>query len=55
MEYLHNYDLEDNHRLAAEKLVKKLGWRGDWYMGGIPNKASSMRAEATHMLTYPNR
>jgi hypothetical protein len=28
--------IEQNHAAAAKALADKMGWRGDWYQGGIP-------------------
>lgn len=31
------YNAEVNHALACAALVKKLGWEGKWYQGGLAN------------------
>ena len=35
--YDHIYDAEDNHRLAAEKLLKALRWQGEMIGGSLPD------------------
>jgi hypothetical protein len=33
----HSVDYQRNHILAAQALAKKLGWKGVWSGGGLPN------------------
>lgn len=39
-----SYDLgiDDNHRAAARKLIKKLGWLGTWASGAIASRPNSL-------------
>lgn len=31
-------DIEGNHIAAARKLAERLGWPGQWFMGGLPTE-----------------
>jgi hypothetical protein len=33
----HALSIEDNHARAAEALANKWSWRGQWFMGGMPD------------------
>lgn len=33
----HALNIEHNHAKAAEALANKFKWRGQWFMGGMPN------------------
>jgi len=33
----HALSIEDAHAKVAELLATKLGWRGNWFMGGMPD------------------
>lgn len=33
----HALNIEDNHAAAAEALAGKFKWRGNWFMGGLPD------------------
>ena len=33
----HSLSIEDNHSKAANLLAHKFGWRGGWFMGGMPD------------------
>ena len=35
----HALNIEDNHAKAADLLARKFGWRGNWFMGGLPDDA----------------
>lgn len=35
----HALNIEQNHAAAAKALANKFKWRGQWYMGGLPNDA----------------
>ena len=28
---------EENHATAAQALINKMDWRGEWHMGGLPD------------------
>jgi hypothetical protein len=30
-------NIENNHAKAAEALAEKLGWGGNWFIGGLPD------------------
>lgn len=34
--YEHGLGIEQNHAKAAEALVRKFGWRGRYFQGGMP-------------------
>ncbi len=33
----HSLNVDDNHKLAAQTLATKMGWRGTWHGGAIHN------------------
>lgn len=35
-EYNHRYNSDQNHMLAVLSLLRKLGWKGWWTVGGTP-------------------
>ncbi len=38
VEYDHGLNQADNHKAAAQKLAARLGWKGDWFAGGLPSE-----------------
>lgn len=37
VEWEHGLNPDDNHARAAQALIAKLNWAGDWYGGGLPD------------------
>lgn len=37
VDYDQGLSVDANHKRAAEALATSLGWKGEWYGGGMPN------------------
>jgi len=45
----HSLDVEGNHTQVAQLLLDKLGWKGDWRMGGLTTGFVFVNTEARYM------